>query len=220
MAGKKSRGGSNRGNSGSAQAQAPPGSASSNELGELRAELERLRQAAAEAQAQVAEAQAAADEARAQAQAAQVIAAAQPLVTQSQVVPLPRPHGQTFNVQSAMGLEDDDELYGSIQRTVRRAVVQAGIDLHSSLRAIPPEKLAAVYKKVRDTHPYMDRRRFPSDWPTLDLMKQYLRNHRKYSRKKGRLGPYNGAAGRANRAGGTRHGAALSGDIDDDGADE
>lgn len=79
------------------------------------AELERLRQAAAEAQAQVAEAQAAADEARAQAQAAQLAAATQPTVTQSQVVPLPRPRGETFNIQSAMGLEDDDELYGSIQ---------------------------------------------------------------------------------------------------------
>lgn len=78
------------------------------------AELERLRQAATEAQAQVAEAQAAADEARAQAQAAQ-LAAAQPTAAQLQVAPLPRPSARTFNVQSAMGLEDDDELYGSIQ---------------------------------------------------------------------------------------------------------
>ena len=61
----------------------------------------------------------------------------------------------------------------------------------------------------------MDRRRFPSDWPTLDLMKQYLRNHRKYSRKKGRLGPYNGTTGRVNRADGTRHGPTLPGDIND-----
>ncbi|KAJ2912034.1 hypothetical protein MD484_g8382, partial [Candolleomyces efflorescens] len=195
MAGKKSRGGASRGNTRATQAQ----SASTNELGELRAELERLRQAAADAQAQVVEAQAAADEARAQAQAAQ-LAAAQPTITQSQIVPILRPRGETFSIQSAMGLEDNDDLYGSIQpafRTVRRAIVQAGVDMHSSLRAIPPEKLAAVYKKVRDTHPYMDRRRFLSDWPTLDLMKQYLRNHR-----------------RANRAGGTRHGSTLPSDVD------
>ncbi|KAJ2911600.1 hypothetical protein MD484_g8815, partial [Candolleomyces efflorescens] len=192
MAGKKSRGGTSRGNTRVTQAQ----SASTNELGELRAELDRLRQAAADAQAQVVEAQAAADEARAQAQAAQ-LAAAQPTIPQSQIVPILRPRGETFSIQSAMGLEDDDDLYGSIQRTVRRAIVQAGVDMHSSLRAIPPEKLAAVYKKVRDTHPYMDRRRFPSDWPTLDLMKQYLRNHR-----------------RANRAGGTRHGSTLPSDVD------
>jgi hypothetical protein len=95
-----------------------------------------------------------------------------------------------------MGLEDNDELYESIQvsrvmvktkstsrvdllgsstyglallfvshaaptlivltpqRTVRRAAIQAGIDLHSVLRDIPVEKLANVFKKASAFRPF------------------------------------------------------------------
>ena len=45
-------------------------------------------------------------------------------------------------------------------------------------------------KQVRDTHDYIDRRRFPADWPTVEFLKQFLKNHRKYDRKLGRLEPY------------------------------
>ncbi|RXW13591.1 hypothetical protein EST38_g12264 [Candolleomyces aberdarensis] len=172
----------------SSATQDPPATTPPNELGELQVELERLRQST---EAQLAEARAEVAEARAQAEAAEARAQAQAAAVPAvRIVRIPRPRGGKGGLQAAMGLEDDDELYASIQRTVRRAVIQAGIDLHSTLSDISVEKLANVFKKVRETHPYMDRQRFSLDWPTLELVKQYLRNHRKYSLKVGRLAPY------------------------------
>ena len=41
-----------------------------------------------------------------------------------------------------------------------------------------------------DTHEFVNRQRFPGDWPTIELLKQFLKNHRKHDRKMGRLEPY------------------------------
>ncbi|KAG2024172.1 hypothetical protein CC2G_001750 [Coprinopsis cinerea AmutBmut pab1-1] len=88
-----------------------------------------------------------------------------------------------------MGLEEDYPLYLSISRTVKLAAIQTNAIAAKSFRSLPADKLAAIYRKVRDTHPYMDRRRFPGDWATAELLKQYLKNHRKYERRRGRWSP-------------------------------
>jgi hypothetical protein len=36
-------------------------------------------------------------------------------------------------------------------------------------------------------HPYMSKARFPQNWATAELVKQYMRNHRRYEVKKGRM---------------------------------
>ena len=38
-------------------------------------------------------------------------------------------------------------------------------------------------------HPYMSKARFPQNWATAELVKQYMRNHRHYEVKKGRMMP-------------------------------
>ena len=38
-------------------------------------------------------------------------------------------------------------------------------------------------------HPYMSKARFPQNWATAELVKQYMRNHRRYEVKKGRMMP-------------------------------
>ncbi|KAJ2919999.1 hypothetical protein MD484_g409, partial [Candolleomyces efflorescens] len=144
------------------------------EIAELRATIQSLqaaadaaRQQAVDAQAQLAQAQ---------------LVASPPSAAPANVAAIERPHGDAgrdFNLQGAMGLGEDQDLYRSIQRTVKHAAIQAGIDLHSRFRAIPVEKLANIYKK-----------RFPGDWPTIELLKQFLKNHRKHDRKTGRLEPY------------------------------
>ncbi|RXW22117.1 hypothetical protein EST38_g3745 [Candolleomyces aberdarensis] len=109
------------------------------------------------------------------------------------IVQIPRPQGDAgkdFKIKDAMGLEEDLVLYRNIQRTVKHAAIQSGINLHSRFRDLPVDKLANIYKKVRDTHDYVDKRRFPADWPIVELLKQFLKNHRKHDRKVGRLEPY------------------------------
>lgn len=39
---------------------------------------------------------------------------------------------------------------------------------------------------MRKKHPYLTRKRFPSDWACVELVKQYLRNNRKHEAKKAR----------------------------------
>lgn len=43
--------------------------------------------------------------------------------------------------------------------------------------------------QVRKHHPYMTRKRFPADWAAGEMLKQFLRNHRRYEVKKGRMPP-------------------------------
>jgi hypothetical protein len=38
-------------------------------------------------------------------------------------------------------------------------------------------------------HLYMSKARFPQNWATAELVKQYTRNHRRYEVKKGRMMP-------------------------------
>jgi hypothetical protein len=38
-------------------------------------------------------------------------------------------------------------------------------------------------------HPYMLKARFPQNWATAELVKQYTPNHRRYEVKKGRMMP-------------------------------
>jgi hypothetical protein len=38
-------------------------------------------------------------------------------------------------------------------------------------------------------YPYMSKARFPQNWATAELVKQYTRNHRRYEVKKGRMMP-------------------------------
>jgi hypothetical protein len=42
---------------------------------------------------------------------------------------------------------------------------------------------------MRKEFPYLTRERFPADWATAEMVKQYLRNHRKYGRHNGRIEP-------------------------------
>jgi hypothetical protein len=38
-------------------------------------------------------------------------------------------------------------------------------------------------------HPYMSKARFPQNWATAELIKQYMRNYCRYEVKKGRMMP-------------------------------
>lgn len=41
--------------------------------------------------------------------------------------------------------------------------------------------------QTRKVHPYLTKERFPANWATAEMVKQYLRNHRRYEVKHGRL---------------------------------
>lgn len=39
---------------------------------------------------------------------------------------------------------------------------------------------------MRKKHPYLTRKRFPGDWPSVELVKLHIRNHRKSENRKAR----------------------------------
>ncbi|KAF7981493.1 hypothetical protein HWV62_33035 [Athelia sp. TMB] len=94
-----------------------------------------------------------------------------------------------FNLRDAMDLDGDDnkELYEAIQRSVKNGAIMARLDMSADYRRQDPEKIADVFKYVRKVHAYMTRKRFPADWAAGEMLKQYLRNYRRYSVKKGRM---------------------------------
>ncbi|KAJ7607636.1 hypothetical protein DFH06DRAFT_1004209 [Mycena polygramma] len=105
-----------------------------------------------------------------------------------------RPKGEAgdgkngFNLQEKMGLAGDDEKYQAILVSIHTNVVRANVDITVDFRRQDPAKLATVYKLTRDAHkPFLSRERFPLDWSSAEMTKQFLRNRRKYDVRQGRL---------------------------------
>jgi hypothetical protein len=41
--------------------------------------------------------------------------------------------------------------------------------------------------QTRQTHPYMTKKRFPADWAAAEMLKQYMKNHRRHAVRNGRM---------------------------------
>ncbi|KAJ7143264.1 hypothetical protein C8R46DRAFT_1360689 [Mycena filopes] len=110
-------------------------------------------------------------------------AATQP---QEVIVRLEKPKGEAgdskrgFNLQDAMGLGDDEAEFRAIQRSVHKNVVRTNLDVTQVYRHQDPGKLAAVFKLTRKDHPWVTERRFALNWAVAEMVKQYLRNKRRY----------------------------------------
>ncbi|KAG9018654.1 hypothetical protein FRB90_011007 [Tulasnella sp. 427] len=94
---------------------------------------------------------------------------------------IPRPLGEKgkngWNLQDAMGLNDDDSLYAEILRTCRHTINRAGLDWHSTYLEQEPGRLAACFQELKKQHPYLDR--FQGDWPAKEMVISALQNRRK-----------------------------------------
>nr|GAT49004.1 predicted protein [Mycena chlorophos] len=114
--------------------------------------------------------------------------------TKDAITTLYRPSGEAgslkkgFNLQDAMGLEDDRDTYKAIQRLVHRNARRVGLDASVDFARQDPGKLAMVYKVARNMPgAYLTQERFPLDWAQADLVKQYMRNVRKHEVKNKRM---------------------------------
>ncbi|KIJ70561.1 hypothetical protein HYDPIDRAFT_184817 [Hydnomerulius pinastri MD-312] len=82
-----------------------------------------------------------------------------------------------------MMLEDDKEHYLAIQRTVRDLCHAARLDWTRPYRDQPPRDLGNLFEVARKQHPHL--KQFRNNWATAELVKQYLRNRRKYAKRRG-----------------------------------
>ncbi|KAJ8502507.1 hypothetical protein ONZ45_g11698 [Pleurotus djamor] len=128
-------------------------------------------------------------------QEARRIAAERALASSSRPVsskPIPKPKGEAgdakrgFHLQSSMGLGNDDFQFNDIQRGVRSNATKAGVDMNKPYREQDAEVLGRVFKAGRQQFPYLSNNRFAHDWPQAEILKQYMKNRRRYAAKKNR----------------------------------
>ncbi|KAG5640500.1 hypothetical protein DXG03_008288 [Asterophora parasitica] len=114
-------------------------------------------------------------------------------VISSNLAAIPKPKGEAgdkrkgFVLQDAMELSGSSEkeaLYRSILRTTRRNIIRANLDLDEGYKKQDHEKLSQVFKLTRNEQPYLSKKRFPADWALVEIVKQYLRNQRKETKRK------------------------------------
>ncbi|KAJ6462063.1 hypothetical protein DFH09DRAFT_1296188 [Mycena vulgaris] len=106
--------------------------------------------------------------------------------SQEAIVRIEKPKGEAgdrkkgFVLQTAMELNDDQDTFDAILRSVHDHVARANLDVTQDYRNQDPAKIAAVFKLTRKAHPYLTEKRFPLNWSTAEMVKQYLRNKRRY----------------------------------------
>ncbi|KAJ7433125.1 hypothetical protein B0H11DRAFT_2122734 [Mycena galericulata] len=109
------------------------------------------------------------------------------------IVPIQRPKGEAgdrkkgFCLIEAMGLEDKPEDFLDIQRAVHINVVRAHLDVKQDYRKQDPGKLAAAFKLTRKQFSYLNEKRFPMNWAIAEMVKQFLRNKRRYGVRRGTI---------------------------------
>ncbi|KAI5886455.1 uncharacterized protein SCHCODRAFT_0258736 [Schizophyllum commune H4-8] len=112
--------------------------------------------------------------------------------TNNRPIELKKPDGEAgggkkgFNLQRAMGLEDEDEIYKRIQADVRFNIWKYGLDPWKKYMRQSPEKISHVLQAGRQQHKYLCTERFPDDWAQTEMIKTITRNRRKYLRRKAR----------------------------------
>ncbi|KAF8834097.1 hypothetical protein BDN67DRAFT_1016865 [Paxillus ammoniavirescens] len=113
-----------------------------------------------------------------------------------------------FSLIAEMMLEDEKEHYLAIQRTVRDLCHAARLDWTRLYREQPPRDLGNLFEVARKQHPHLNC--FRNNWATAELVKQYLRNRRKYARRRNHFTD-RGATGQASRAATAGNSAEASG---------
>ncbi|KAI5824660.1 hypothetical protein K523DRAFT_376184 [Schizophyllum commune Tattone D] len=147
------------------------------------AQIQALRAADSILQAQVAALEAAANAARDKENRP---------TTNNRPIELQKPNGEAgggkkgFNLQRAMGLEEEDEIYKRIQTDVRFNIWKYGLDPWKKYTRQSPEKISHVLQAGRQQHKYLCTERFPDDWAQTEMIKTIVRNRRKYLRRKAR----------------------------------
>ncbi|KAF9457720.1 hypothetical protein BDZ94DRAFT_1326070 [Collybia nuda] len=100
---------------------------------------------------------------------------------------IPRPPrgvaGDGYNLQVAMELQDDTELYKAIRCCVCTLVANAGLDPLVFWNRQPSVVISQIIRMAQSQHTYL--KRFHNGWAVQEFIKSHLKNRRAYARKCG-----------------------------------
>ncbi|KAH9917211.1 hypothetical protein B0H21DRAFT_825901 [Amylocystis lapponica] len=120
--------------------------------------------------------------------------------------------GQHYNLQNAMGLEDNYAVYRAIRGCVRNLVRAARLNKDVRWNRQPVETLSKIFKVARKEYPILAR--FAHDWPIDELAKAYLKRHRNYCKKTHQDAIVDAMSRAFGRHGGSSHGRRGGGSSD------
>ncbi|KAH9943583.1 hypothetical protein B0H21DRAFT_748568 [Amylocystis lapponica] len=115
---------------------------------------------------------------------AQLTAAKAAKTPASPPVQVPRPKGtagQSYNLQEAMGLEDNYALYSAIRGYVRNLVRASRLNKKTRWNRQPIEIISKIFKLARKEFPILAR--YAHDWPADEFAKAYLKRTRAHCKK-------------------------------------
>ncbi|KIY52504.1 hypothetical protein FISHEDRAFT_69924 [Fistulina hepatica ATCC 64428] len=110
------------------------------------------------------------------------------------VVIIPKPHGEPgngqtgYNLAEAMGLGNHPVAYRTILSDLRGATQKAGVQFDRTYKEQDLEVIGKTCQYMRGLHPYLTRERFPGDWAIKAMIRQFIKNRRKYLHAQEHLG--------------------------------
>ncbi|KAK7016688.1 hypothetical protein R3P38DRAFT_2991054 [Favolaschia claudopus] len=107
-----------------------------------------------------------------------------------------KPSGK-FNIKSAMGLDDNHNLFVELQASIRAIAIEVKIDFNLPWKEQDPGDLAKVLRIAAGRNSYLSAKRFPRHWATQAILHRYINSVRGYTA--GKANPRSGVNRRRER---------------------
>ncbi|KAJ7612410.1 hypothetical protein DFH06DRAFT_1345152 [Mycena polygramma] len=112
------------------------------------------------------------------------------------IVPIPKPRGK-FNIQSAMKLDGNRNLFTELQAGIHALAHEAKINFKLPWSQQNLDTVSKIVRVAAKRHEYLSSDRFPRGWATLSMLQRYINSVRAY--KSGKANPTSGVNRRRER---------------------
>ncbi|KAK7017394.1 hypothetical protein R3P38DRAFT_2987202 [Favolaschia claudopus] len=112
------------------------------------------------------------------------------------IIAIRKPSGK-FNIKSAMGLDDNHNLFVELQASIRAIAIEVKIDFNLPWKEQDPGDLAKVLRIAAGRNSYLSAKRFPRHWATQAILHRYINSVRGYTA--GKANPRSGVNRRRER---------------------
>ncbi|KAJ7721632.1 hypothetical protein B0H16DRAFT_1602374 [Mycena metata] len=116
--------------------------------------------------------------------------------TDEEIVPIKKPKGK-FNLQEAMGLSDNRQLFTELQAAVHSIALEAKIDFGLNWSQQDPGTVAKILRVAGERHTHLTAKRYPRNWATAAMLQRYINSVRAY--RAGKANPSSGVSRRRKR---------------------
>ncbi|KAJ7700557.1 hypothetical protein B0H16DRAFT_1705625 [Mycena metata] len=89
------------------------------------------------------------------------------------MVPIKKPKGK-FNLQEAMGLSDNRQLFTELQAAVHSIALEAKIDFGLNWSQQDPGTVAKILRVAGERHTHLNAKRYPRNWATAAMLQRYI----------------------------------------------